>query len=100
MKAELWSDTHQLLTLHVAPRLLLASHHSSDTAPSQQQQQLESELQGLLHNLKPHADAIEHHCAAAGSSLVPWDFGAGLYAEYYALRVRTAAKLMATESLL
>ena len=87
MKAELWSDAHQLLTLHVAPGLLLASHHPSDTPASQEQQQLESNLQDLLQHLQPHANEIDQQCETDHSGLIPWGLGAGLYADYHAIRV-------------
>lgn len=87
MKAGLWSEAHQLLMLQVAPRLLIASHHPSDALPTQEQQQLESELQQLLSNVWPHADDIQQRSEGVNSGLLAWDAGAELYAEYYDLRV-------------
>ncbi len=60
---------------------------------SQQQQQLEDELQQLISRLTSHAVRIS---AQAGSRLQPdaeldavsWSHGAGVYAIFYELRVR------------
>lgn len=73
----------------MAPRLLLASHCTHDIQPSQEQQQLGSELQQLIQMLQPHADKIRQQSEAASSGLLAWGFGAGLYAEYYQLRVQS-----------
>ena len=93
MEAGLWVDAHQLLCIHLAPQLFLASHPQAGGIPSEQQQQLEDELQQLISRLTSHAVRIS---AQAGSRLQPdaeldavsWSHGAGVYAIFYELRVR------------
>ena len=93
MEAGLWVEAHQLLCVHLAPQLFLASHTPAGGIPSEQQQQLEDELQQLISRLASHAVLIS---AQAGSRLQPdaelhavsWSHGAGVYAIFYELRVR------------
>jgi len=99
MEAGLWVEAHQLLCIHLAPQLFLASHTQAGGNPSEQQQQLEDELQQLISRLTNHAVRIS---AQAGSRLQPdaeldavsWSEGAGVYAIFYELRVR---KLILTD---
>ena len=93
MEAGLWVEAHQLLCIHLAPQLFLASHSQEGGIPSEQQQQLEDELQQLITRLTSHAEQIS---AQSGSRLqsdaeldaVSWSQGAGVYATFYELRVR------------
>ncbi|KAA6423558.1 MAG: nuclear pore complex Nup98-Nup96-like, partial [Trebouxia sp. A1-2] len=91
MEAGLWVEAHQLLCIHLAPQLFLASHTQEGRIPSEQQQQLEAELQQLISRLTSHAERIS---AQAGSRLQPdaelnavsWSQGVGLYATFFELR--------------
>lgn len=93
LEAELWSEAHQLLCLRLAPQLFVASYSQDDLAPTEQQQQLESQLQGFLSHMNTH----RHQLAASATALtqleadwyIPgWAEGAGVYSTYYSLRVR------------
>lgn len=93
LQAELWHEAHQLLCHHLGPQLFFASHTQEEVYPSQQQQQLESQLQHLISRLQPHADQIaglsaNRHSSAAHLQHASWSEGAGVYAMFYALRVR------------
>ena len=93
LKAKLWPEVHQLLCLRLAPQLFLASYSQDDLGPTEQQQQMEDKLQGLLSQLEAHS----HQLALPASSLTlpqadwhvgSWAEGAGVYSTYYCLRVR------------
>lgn len=99
LKAELWLEVHQLLCLRLAPQLFLASYRQDDLGPTEQQQQMEDKLQGLLSQLKAHS----HQLTLPTSRLIhpeadwrvgSWEEGAGVYSIYYSLRV--CIKLCAT----
>ena len=100
LKAELWPEVHQLLCLRLAPQLFLASYSQDNLGPTEQQQQMEDKLQGLLSQLKAH----KHQLALPTSRLIhpeadwrvgSWAEGAGVYSTYYSLRV-TCTQLHAT----
>ena len=94
LKAELWPEVHQLLCLRMAPQLFLASYSQDELGPTEQQQQLENKLQGLLSQMEAHS----HQLALRASRLThpeadwhvgSWAEGAGVYSTYYGLRVDT-----------
>ena len=92
LKAGLWPEVHQLLCLRLAPQLFLASYSQHNLGPTEQQQQMEDKLQGLLSQLQAHS----HQLALPTSRLThpeadwrarSWAEGAGVYSTYYSLRV-------------
>ena len=92
MQAEQWNAAHQLLGLHLAPQLFFASHTQEDAYPTEQQQQLQSQLQHLLSRLQPHAAQLTESDDATNPADIhaqhaSWDQGVGVYATYYALQV-------------
>ncbi len=93
MEAGLWVEAHQLLCIHLAPQLFLASHSQEGGIPSEQQQQLEDELQQLITRLTSHAEQISSQSGSrlqsdAELDAVSWSQGAGVYATFFELWVR------------
>lgn len=92
LQAQLWPEVHQLLCLRLAPQLFLASFSQDSLAPTEQQQQMEDKLQGLLSQLHAHSEQLAPPASRlthfeADWHVASWAEGAGLYSTYYQLRV-------------
>lgn len=93
LDAQLWSDAHQLLCLRLAPQLFLASYSQDGFAPTEQQQQMESKLQGFLSQMSTHHQQLAPPASMLTQPEADWYIGgltegAGVYSIYYSLRVR------------
>lgn len=91
LDAQLWSEAHQLLCLRLAPQLFLASYSQDGFAPTEQQQHVESKLQGFLSQMSTHHQQLAPPASMLTQPEADWYLGglpegAGVYSTYYGLR--------------